>query len=62
METLKLKCSSPNGLVLNYKTQCHLTDKLSQSDEIKLQFPYKGLHFQARVDRRGNIKKHVELG
>jgi hypothetical protein len=62
VETLKIKSCSPNGLILNYKTQCHLSDSLSQSDEIKLQFPYKNLYFQARVDRKGNIKKHIELG
>jgi hypothetical protein len=36
IETIKIKSVSPNGAILSYKTQSHLTDKLTDHDEIKI--------------------------
>jgi hypothetical protein len=67
VETIKIKSVSSTGSIVNYKTTFHLDQQdsknnIQQLDELKLSFPYKSLHFQAKMDRKGNIKKHVEIG
>lgn len=49
LETLKLKAKSESGAIVNYKTQFKVTkgetkNDVKQSDEVKVQFPYRNYY------------------
>lgn len=63
LETIKVKAASKNAN-WNYKLSSTYSDKagIKYSDELKVGGPHKDMYVQSQIDRKDQVKCHLDLG